>query len=71
MPRHQARLQHGRTSACFACDEELLKLNSGCAPRRARTETGRFLQGLSMRFHHCGGMTNACHAIKHGCLTTA
>ncbi len=41
------RLQHGRMSASFACDE-LPKLNSGRAPHRAGAKRARFfLRGLA------------------------
>jgi hypothetical protein len=56
MQHHQARLQQGRMSASFACDE-LPKLTSGRAPRLAR-KRARFLRGLSVlaasrRRHPC------------------
>jgi hypothetical protein len=69
MQRHHARLQHGRTSACFGHDE-LLKLNSGRAPRRVRNEP-RFHRGLSTRLQRRGGGAHACNAITRGCRTAA
>jgi hypothetical protein len=48
MQRHQAQRQHGSMCACFA-GNELLGLNSGRAPRRARNEPRRHRGFLSAR----------------------
>ena len=54
MPRRQAQLPHGCTSACLAQDE-LLKLNLGFREP--------FLRGLLTRLRRRGGVTHACNAI--------